>query len=405
MELDPKTARMVSAWLLRLHARSAFFTALAMFAKFEVSFEVPTAATDGRSIYVNPNFFDTLTTAEQDAVLVHEVLHAALLHVPRRGGRDPRLWNVAADIVVNGMLAKERYDLPAGGLRDQQLEHLSTEEVYELLLRKQEQQQAEQQEGQQGQGGGQGQPQPDLLDARPGDAHGAGEPAGAGDQPEDARAREQALEKHWQQAHEQAKIVAEGSLAGQAPGGMARELGSLNPSRLDWRSYLWRYLVHTPTDFQHFDRRFVGRGMYLETLSGENLNVLLAIDTSGSIDNAAVQAFMGEVRGILRAYPHLRCELFYADAELYGPYRLTPSSPMPPVQGGGGTDFRPFFARIPKYRPPWEPSVAIYLTDGYGQFPSRPPRCPVLWVVTPGGLPIERFPFGQAVRILPSARP
>lgn len=87
MELDPNTARIVSASLMRMHGRSAFFTSLALFARFEVSFEIPTAATDGRSIFVNPKFFDTLTTAEQDTVLVHEVLHAALLHVPRRGGR------------------------------------------------------------------------------------------------------------------------------------------------------------------------------------------------------------------------------------------------------------------------------------------------------------------------------
>ena len=82
---------------------------------------------------------------------------------------------------------------------------------------------------------------------------------------------------------------------------------------------------------------------------------------------------------------------------------MTPSSPIPPPVGGGGTDFRPFFARLPKHRPPWEPSVAIYLTDGYGEFPERAPRCPVLWVVTPGGLDLDKFPFGQAVRLLPHA--
>lgn len=392
MELDPNTARIVSASLLRMHARSAFFTSLALFARFEVSYEIPTAATDGRSIFVNPNFFDTLTTAEQDAVLVHEVLHAALLHVPRRGGRDPQLWNIAADIVVNGMLVQERYDLPTGGLRNQQLEHLSVEEVYEQLLREQPSDDP------------QPQPQPDLLERSPADAQAADADApGPGSGPADAEARNRALEKHWQQAHEQARIVAEETAIGTAPAGMARELGSLSPAKLDWRSYLWRFLVQTPTDFQHFDRRFVGRGMYLETISGEHLNVLLAVDTSGSIDRQAVELFLGEVRGILRAYPHLRCDLYYADAEVYGPHRLTPSSPLPPVVGGGGTDFRPFFARIPTYRPPWEPSVAIYLTDGYGEFPERAPRCPVLWVVTPGGIALERFPFGQAVRLLPSA--
>jgi predicted metal-dependent peptidase len=384
MKLDPASEQMVSGWLLRLHARSAFFTALALHARFEVSFKVPTAATDGRTIFVNPDFFATLTTAEQDAVLTHEVLHAALLHVPRRGGRDGKLWNIAADIVINGMLAKQRYDLPAGGLRNQQLEHLSVEEVYEKLLQQQNEQE-------------QPQAEPDLLEEQPADAQAEAQ-EGAGRLPKDARSRSAALEKHWQEARQQAALT-----AGSTPAGMARELGSLAPAALDWRSYLWRYLVQTPTDFQHFDRRFVGSGMYLETISGENVQVLLAVDTSGSIDQRAVSAFLGEVRGILRAYPHLRCDMFYADAALYGPHRLTPGSPLPPVKGGGGTDFRPFFARIPSYRPPWQPSVAIYLTDGYGTFPERAPNCPVLWVVTAGGRPLEQFPFGRAVRLLPSA--
>lgn len=298
---------------------------------------------------------------------------------------DSQLWNVAADIVVNGMLVQEGYSLPAGGLRNEQLEHLSTEEVYELLLREQAQQL--------GPGGA------DLLEQSPADAQGGG----AEHETADAQARRAALEKHWQQAHQQATIVSELSMAGRAPAGLRRELGELAPSQLDWRSYLWRYLVQTPTDFQHYDRRFVGRGLYLETLSGENVQVLLAVNTSGSIDNQMVQVFFGELQGILRAYPHLRCELYYADAALYGPYRMTPSSPIPPPVGGGGTDFRPFFARLPKHRPPWEPSVAIYLTDGYGEFPERAPRCPVLWVVTPGGLDLDKFPFGQVVRLLPHA--
>jgi predicted metal-dependent peptidase len=379
MDLDTETARIVSASLLRMHDRSAFFTALALFARFESSQQIPTAATDGRTIFVNPAFIGGLTTAEQDALLLHEVLHAALLHVPRRGGRDPKLWNVAADIVVNGMLIKQGYTLPAGGLRDTSLEHLSVEEAYQLLLRRQKPQP---------------QPPDDLLEGPP-------EDAGTGQDDDGAAVDREAIERHWHAAQQQAKSIAEGSLHGDVPAGMQRELGGIEAARLDWRSYLWRYLTQTQTDFQHFDRRFVGRGVYLETLSGETVNVLVGVDTSGSIDAGALEAFVNEVRGVLRAYPHLRCELYYADTALYGPHRLTPRSELPPPQGGGGTDFRPFFERAERRGDRWTPSVAIYLTDGYGSFPSAPPRLPVLWVVTPGGLALDKFPFGQAVRLLP----
>jgi predicted metal-dependent peptidase len=381
MELDPTTARQISASLLRMCERSAFFAALALFARFQASEQVPTAATDGRDIFVNPDFFGGLSSADQDFVLLHEVLHAALLHVPRRGGRDAQLWNVAADIVVNGMLVHEGYQLPSGGLRDTSREHLSVEEVYELLLTKQ-------------------QPGPalatlDLLDARPADGGGEGQ----GDAPD--QDRRAALEGYWREAQQQARIVAESSVAGTIPQGLARELGTLDAGRLDWRSYLWRFLVPTPTDFQQFDRRFVGQGLYLETLSGESVHVQVAVDTSGSVDSAHLHAFAAEVQAILRAYPHLRCDLYYADAQLHGPYRLTPNTPLPPPIGGGGTDFRPFFERIERTRDPWGATVAVYLTDGYGTFPAAAPSCPTLWVVKPGGKDVTAFPFGEAVRLLP----
>ena len=75
---------------------------------------------------------------------------------------------------------------------------------------------------------------------------------------------------------------------GQLPAGIERELGSLERPQLDWRSYLWRYLVKTPTDYTGYDRRFIGRGLYLETLQGESVKVYVAVDTSGSIDERTI---------------------------------------------------------------------------------------------------------------------
>ena len=79
----------------------------------------------------------------------------------------------------------------------------------------------------------------------------------------------------------QAASVARGSQQGKLPAGMTREFGSLEPARLDWRSTLWRSLTQTPTDFDEFDRRMIGRGYYLESLAGMSLRVFLCLDTSG----------------------------------------------------------------------------------------------------------------------------
>ncbi|MER5555542.1 hypothetical protein ABT001_28380 [Streptomyces sp. NPDC002793] len=83
-------------------------------------------------IYVNP--LRTLTDGDWRFVLAHEMLHAALRHGERRGGRDPFLFNVAADYVVNDWLVRMRVgDMPDGALYDPELRDLSAEEVYDRI--------------------------------------------------------------------------------------------------------------------------------------------------------------------------------------------------------------------------------------------------------------------------------
>jgi len=395
----------ISASLLRLQTKSPFFATLAMFARFVPTEKLPTAATDGKDIFYNVEFLLSLPPKQLDGVLLHEVLHAALLHVPRRGVRDAQLWNIAADIVINGMIAAHAFELPEGTLREVNLEHLSVEEVYEILL--QDADNAPQLTN------------PDLLDSPPEDAGGSqqegnrgesqegGEKEGKGESSPSSQsgdsmsqAKKAAMEAHWQNAMQQAATVARTANKGNLGGGIERELETLNSAQIDWRSYLWRYLVQTPTDFSGFDRRFIGRRLYLESLQGESIRVYLALDTSGSIDTKLLGLFFSEVQGILSSYPHIKCEFYYVDAEVYGPYEINADSMPPKPQGGGGTSFVPFFDKVAQRWDGQTQGVCVYLTDGYGTFPDTAPELPVLWVVTPGGLALEEFPFGEAVRLL-----
>lgn len=378
------TQKIISASILRLRVKSPFFATLAMFAQFVPTQQLPTAATDGKDIFFNPDYLLSLPPSQQDGLLLHEILHAALLHVLRRGVRDATLWNIAADIVVNGIISQQdKFELPLGGLRDPDLENLSVEEVYELLLKDARRCLHL--------------PELDLLSQAPGIGQADIGIFSPGDSLSEAR--KAALEANWKNALEKASVIARTTQHGTIPAGMERELGVLTSAQIDWRTYLWRYLVQTPTDFSGFDRRFIGRKLYLETLRGESVYVYVAVDTSGSIENQQLQMFLNEVRGILDAYPHLYCELYYVDAEAYGPYELNPDSTIPEPQGGGGTSFVPFFEKVASGNKPIQ-GVCVYLTDGFGDFPVNLPELPVLWVVTPGGLALEEFPFGEAVRLL-----
>lgn len=394
-------AHAITGSLLRLRLRSPFFATLAMHARFVERADIPTAATDGRDVFYNAEFLGNLSLPELDGVLLHEVLHAALGHVTRRGGRDPQRWNIAADIVVNGLIDQQGLVLPQSAVRDANLCGYSVEEVYALLPTDQSQQPVDH----------------DLLEPPPGsptrskgplDGQQEGEGGDSPDAPSSKRnvarpsiSDAKSLERHWRAAASQAAAVARGGGKGELPAGIERAFALRDYPLLDWRSVLWRFMAHTATDFATFDRRYMYQGLYLETLEDQNLRVVVCVDTSGSINEELISALMTEVQGVLRSYPGLSCTLFFADADLYGPYDITSDSELPSAQGGGGTDFRPLFDRLEADPPGGEPpSVCIYMTDGFGDFPASEPRFPVLWAIVPGGLDEDGFPFGETIRLI-----
>ena len=395
---------LISATRIRLRRHSPFFAALALFVDVRFTEEVPIAATDGRLLFFHPEGYGDLKPVERDAVFLHELLHAALLHPSRRGVRDPELFNIAADIVVNGMVASEEsVALPQGAIRDIKLEHLSVEEIYELLQKKSKKKKhtlpladllqsgsmGSASEQKKGEGGDQGK-------AKEGGDGGASNPAGELHELHDRGA----LEAHWKQAIQQARVLASSQGQGRLPAGMQRHLGEIADPQIDWRSQLWRYLVRTPTDFSGFDRRFLHRGLYLDHLEGESVQVFVCIDTSGSIDDEQMSLFIGEVSGILSSYPMLDCRLWYADADCYGPYTISGIREIPRPEGGGGTDFCPFFKAAMEAWSGDQEAICVYLTDGYGDFPEEMPQLPVLWVIVPGGLPSDEIPYGEICRLI-----
>ena len=89
---------------------------------------------DGRKIYVNPAI--QLNRYEWQFVLAHEYLHAGLSHATRCQGRDPVIWNLACDFVINGWLVEMQIGVipKIGILYDPALANHSAESIYDLLM-------------------------------------------------------------------------------------------------------------------------------------------------------------------------------------------------------------------------------------------------------------------------------
>ena len=190
---------------------------------------------------------------------------------------------------------------------------------------------------------------------------------------------------------------------GSLPAGIGQEISTILEPEVDWRHALWKYVGKTPADFDDLDRRFIYKGLYLESLLTEAVEVSVCIDTSGSVSDELLKQFAGELKGILRSYPNVKCSLFYADCALNGPYEIDRIEQMPKAVGRGGTSFVPFFDYLKKHDQEnsllGNNKISIYFTDGYGDFPESEPENPTMWLVCKDGLESSRFPFGEVVRI------
>src|ERR1700722_8586782 len=126
----------------RLLVRAPFIGSIALGLVWVNASDIGTMATDGFSIWFNPDWCEGHGVEKTMGVIAHEVLHVINRHHLRRGERDAELWSVAADLLINRLLQDDKYLLPQDGLfdRDRCYAGLPTETIYARLLEQQRQQ-------------------------------------------------------------------------------------------------------------------------------------------------------------------------------------------------------------------------------------------------------------------------
>tara|TARA_Y100000992_G_scaffold302687_1_gene278384 strand:- start:5127 stop:6299 length:1173 start_codon:yes stop_codon:yes gene_type:complete len=383
---------LVAKSVIQIKESNEFFGALMLFSEFKSSRDIPTAATDGKKVFINEKFFNSLNSSEQNGLLLHEVLHMALLHVPRMGTRDLKRWNIAADYVVNDLIVRNsNFSLPAGAIKSSKKEYWdkSVEYIYEKIPNSMVSQFAN----------------TDLIPLKNDESsskdqksydRNASSSASVGTISDDCV-------NYWKDKINLLKnssLYSKSKLQGFFPGGIEKEIEAVTEPEVDWRSALWKFVSKTPSDFDDLDRRFIYKKLYLEGLMTDSVIADVCIDTSGSISPEQLDQFMGELNGILSSYPNIKVNLYYCDTELFGPYELGGNSKIPSAKGFGGTSFIPFFEAIEKTEVGFNEinRVAVYLTDGYGDFPKNC-SIPTMWLATHDGLERSGFPFGEVIRI------
>lgn len=359
-----------------------FYGSLASQLPNQLDSSIPTACTNGEWIKWNPDFVASLTDEELKAVVVHEVMHVANGHTWRRGARDHQAWNISCDLAINHIIAQAGFKLPKCGLVPSKAqEGKSAEALYAAPKGKKDGQKP-------GNGvGGNGKPLP-----------GQGDPGGCGevqDAPGGQTGKAE-QEAKWKVAVVQAATQAK--LQGKLPAGIERMVEELVTPKVPWSVVLRDFVERTARNDYNWSRpnvRFAGAGVILPTLISEELpEIVVAVDTSGSIGGKELDQFASEISAVLGAY-ETTIRVVYADAEVAHHHTVTRADlPLKlEPKGGGGTDFRPVFDWIEKEH--LSPACTVYLTDLMGSFPTHAPEYPVLWVTTHPGT----APWGETIQM------
>ena len=368
----------------------------------------PTTATDARKFYYNPEFIDCLSLDETQFVLAHEALHCALSHFARRQHRRKLHWDMACDYAINPLLINDGLKAPPGSLYLQQFKGMTAEEIYPCLDEKDDEQpldnhvydkentkssgsskrekdlSAEEPAQQAPEDQGEQQPQPQAGDG------GAGEPEPL------TPAEAETLSIQWQQR--MAGAAQQAMQTGKLGGEMARMVDHLLQPQLPWRLLLAHYMTAAARDDFSYMRPSRREGNFiLPSLRSNQAELVVALDTSGSIHDEEMGEFLSEInalKGQIRArVTLLACDSVLA-AEAPWVYEAWDEFDLPAkITGGGGTDFKPVFDWVEQQNQ--HPDLLIYFTDAEGAFPQQEPAYPVIWLIKGK----NKTPWGQRIQL------
>ena len=380
----------IAALKRKMLVKYPFFGSIVANVGYKESNDIPTAATDGEIIYYNPEYLKGLGVEEQTFIMAHEVCHIAFNHVLRSKDKDPMLWNIATDAVINQFLKRDGLKMAPGGVDIEDAINYDAEQLYEKLL--QEKQRDDQQ---------QGNSKEDKTEQDVGhDSHSMWKQAVK--KHKEHENEETELEKNQEEFEEMGEqnafkknledkkkqleelkeeILNKASQAGTSTNGGIRtvtDIGTASPI-IDWR-YVLREAIKYNVDWS-YKNATLEDGVVTANLEEQPMpETEIVLDTSGSIDEVLLRNFLRECKNILK---HSKLKVGCFDTKFYGFNEIKTEKDIENMQfqGGGGTNFdvaiNAFSRRVEN---------KIIFTDGEARIPQIP--LDAIWIVF-GGVKIN----------------
>lgn len=320
---------------------SVFFPMLVMGTPIDPDETLPTMATDGVSIWYNTDYVNQQDIDVIISLLAHEILHIVKRHVPRRGNRDPELWNHAADYDVNGDLVQSNFKLWPGALHNPKFYGMSVETIYDILARDASQR------------------------PKQGDSAGTDLKEPKNQTPEQRERNEQSVKERVAFAATQAR------LAGQMSEAMERLVGELLEPSIPWEAVLLEFMLNFSNNEEDWTLRSrMALDRFLPSERSQAMGELVfCVDTSGSITDDMFRRVAGELDYIADIVKPEAVRVVWCDSKVQGEqfFERGETITLRPA-GGGGTDMRQALVYAEQY----DPTVVILFTDGYTPWGGEP---------------------------------
>lgn len=355
---------------LMTKADTAFFTTVCFSLKHVWDESTPTAATDGLSLLCNPDFFMSLNKEEQVFLLLHEVGHVIFSHMTRRGARDPRVWNYAGDYVINAMLIERGFKMPEGGLYDKRFNEMSTDQVYDILIKENPKTEDR------------------HMDILEGGSAGTGDDKKGGSGPAQSDVEKAAAAADLQNKIEDILVRAavqsrmQGDKPGTIPGSIQIFLDKLLNPKLPWQSILRKYMNNmnkVDYSWRRPNRRYFP-DHHLPSLYSEALvDIAVAVDTSGSVSDKEFHRFVSEVGSIFKSHKPKKITLIQFDTSLKAINEVRSLDELKALKftGRGGTIIKPVIDWVHENKP----QLMMIFSDGGFNHYNQPVKSPLLWMI------------------------
>ena len=396
----------IAALKRKMLVKYPFFGSVVASVGYKENKDIPTAGTDGETIYYNPDYLESLSVEEQTFVFAHEVCHIAFNHILRSEGKNPKLWNIATDGVINQFLKRDGLKMAKGGVDIAEAINYDAEKLYEKLLQEKKQNQQ-----QSSSNGGSSQEQVNQSQEQSGGEF--GEEAKKDDKSKQDVGHDthsmwkQAVKKHKEQQEEtelekkqeelesmgekdafkknledkkkqleelKEAISKQASQAGTSTNRDIRTVNDIGTAKplIDWR-YVLREAIRYDADWS-YKNATIEYGVLSANLEEQPMpETEIVLDTSGSINDVLLKNFLRECKNILR---HTKLKVGCFDTKFYGFHEIRTEEDIENMrfEGGGGTNFDvavgSFSRRVEN---------KIIFTDGGASMPDMP--LDAIWIV------------------------